>query len=281
MVDLFKYLTRPGQPVFHGALYGTSSNSWMNARDPYTTSRLPIGKQRFGFELTGPIRRRSDFTLNLDHRSIANVAAVNAVGLDRSGTQTPLRQTVPSPQSLWFGLAKVEWQAGLNNVIAVTFNAWHNRQENAGAGGTTLPEAAWEAREYDNHLNLNEVYTPSPKLLNQAHLAIQFDGSDQTPNSFAPRVQVAGAFTSGGSTNGSMRDHEIDSELDDNLILSLQKHLIKVGLQSEYLRERFDYTRTSTVHGSLVEGLHLNLTLHTNLPQTRRPSGERSSMYEL
>ena len=50
--------TKPGAKAYHGALFGTDSSSWMNARDPFAVSKGSLGRQRFGFELTGPITRK-------------------------------------------------------------------------------------------------------------------------------------------------------------------------------------------------------------------------------
>jgi len=231
--------TKPGQPAFHGSLFATNGSPWMNARDPFSTSRAALGKQRYGFSLTGPLRKKgADFTLNLEHRSIDNFGVINAIGIDAAGDETPILQNIPAPQRLWVGMAKVEWQLGAKNTFITSFSAWHNHQENVGAGGTTLAEAAYDAEKYDHNLHLTEVTTISPRLMHEALLGIQFDGADQAPNSSAPQVQVAGAFTSGGATSGAQRDHEIDAEYDDDAILNLSKHLIKFGNQFEYLRER-------------------------------------------
>jgi len=235
--------TKAGQPTFHGALFATNSSQWMNARDPFSVTRAAIGKQRYGFELTGPILKKgSDFLLNLEHRSIDNFATVNAVGVDAAGVQTPILQNVPSPQRMWIGMAKVDWQLGPKNTFIASFNAWHNHRMNVGTGGNTLLQGGFNNVSYDNELRFTDVTTISAKVMHEARLGIEFDGRDVLPNSFAPQVQVAGAFTTGGNTSGAQRDHEIDATFEDDAIISLSKHLIKVGLQSEYLRERFRYT---------------------------------------
>jgi len=234
--------TKPGQPTYHGDVFTTNSSSWMNARDPFSVSSAAIGKQRYGFDLSGPIRKNgSDFVLSLEHRSIDNFAVVDAIGVDASGDQTPILQNVPAPQRLWIGMAKSDWQLGPKNTFIASLNAYHNHRENVGAGGTTLAEAAYDNQQYENDLHLTDVTTISPRLMHESRLEIDFDGKDETPNSLAPQVQVAGAFTSGGSTSGALHDHEIDSEFDDDAILSLKKHLMKFGTQSELLRERFRY----------------------------------------
>jgi hypothetical protein len=255
--------TKPGQSTYHGAIFATNSSSWMNARDPFSVSAAAIGKQRYGFELTGPIRKKgSDFILNLEHRSLDNFAVVNAVQIDADGDQTPILQNVPAPQRLWIGMAKVDWQLGAKNTLIASFNAWHNQQDNVGAGGTTLAEAAYGNQAYDHELHLTDVATISARLMHETRLGIQFDGKDQTPNSFAPQLQVAGAFTSGGNTSGALRDHEVSVEFDDDAIVSLPRHLIKFGLQSEYLRERFRYT--SNFNGTWLFGGGTAAVLDTN-----------------
>ncbi len=100
-------------------------------------------------------------------------------------------------------MAKVDWQLDPKNTLITSFSAWHKHQENVGAGGTTLAEAAYDSEAYDHNLHLTDVTTISPKLMHEARLGIEFDGKDQTPNSLNPQLQVVGAFTSGGSTSGS------------------------------------------------------------------------------
>jgi hypothetical protein len=138
-------------------------------------------------------------------------------------------------------MAKTDWQLGSKNTFIASINAYHNHRENVGAGGTTLAEAAYDNEQYENDLHLTDVTTISSKLMHESRLEIDFDGKDETPNSLAPQLQVVGAFTSGGSTSGPLRDHEIDIEFDDDAILNLKKHLLKFGTQSELLRERFRY----------------------------------------
>lgn len=109
--------TKAGQKAFHGTIFMTNSSPWMNARDPFSTANLSLGKQRYGFDLAGPLHgRTSDFLLSLERRDISDNAVVNAIALDSAGTQTPVLQTVTAPQHLWNGLTKTSWQIGSKNV---------------------------------------------------------------------------------------------------------------------------------------------------------------------
>ncbi len=201
--------TRPGQSTFHGALFGTNSSSWMNARDPFASAPAALGKQRYGFELTGPIRRQgSDFFTALEHRTINSEDVVNAVMVNAAGQQSPLLQTVPVQQQLWIGNAKVDWQLGPKNTFIASVDTYNNDLPNQGVGGSSLTENGYDNRYYDTNLHLTDVTIISPKIMHEARIGLELDGYTHTPNSTAPQVSVAGAFTGGGNTVGSARESE-------------------------------------------------------------------------
>ncbi len=257
--------TKPGLSAYHGALFTTNGSPWMNARDPFSTSKASLGKQRYGFEFTGPIfKKGSDFTVTLEHRSIDNFAVVNATTVDSLGNESPIVQNVSTPQRLWVGTARTDWQLGPKNTFITSFNANVNHLVNVGVGGQSLAETGYDQEKYDYELHLTDVTTISPKLMHEARLGIEWDGSDDTPNSTAPQVQVAGAFTSGGSTAGPVRDREVDIEMDDDAILSTAKHLLKFGVQAEVLDEHLrlptDFNGVYTFGGGTVPGQTTTLT---------------------
>jgi hypothetical protein len=249
--------TKPGQSTFHGALFGTNSSSFMNARDPFSTAPGSVGKQRYGFELTGPIRKQgSDFFTSLEHRSIANDAVVNAIDVDASGTQTPVLQTAPAAQHLWTGNAKVDWQLGQKNTFIASLDTFNNDRQNQGVGGSSTLETGYATSIYDDEIHLTDATTISPKIMHEARLGIQIDGFTDTPNSTAPQVQIAGAITKGGSSLGAANEQEIWISPIDDAILQLGNHLIKVGLQPEiiHIRQHFptSFNGTYTFGGGVT-----------------------------
>jgi hypothetical protein len=229
--------TKPGLPTFHGALFATNSSSWMNARDPFTSgSTNPIGKQRYGAELSGPIRKQgSDFTLTLEHRAIDNVAAVDAIVPDANGNPLAFSQTVPATQALWIGLARTDWQLSPKNTFIASFNANHNTFLNLGVGGNTLAEGGYTEERYEYTTHLSLITTLSPRLLHELRIGIQLDGRTDIPNSTAPQVQVAGDFTGGGSTVQTKHLNEKYNTLDDTLTFTTSHHLMKFGVQNQIL----------------------------------------------
>jgi hypothetical protein len=102
--------TKPGADKFHGALFYTNSNGTFNATNPFSTTPTPAGKERYGFELNGPVLpKKIDFTLSLEKRDIDEFNVVNATTLDGEGNKTPFHQTVEAPQRLWIASARSNW----------------------------------------------------------------------------------------------------------------------------------------------------------------------------
>lgn len=224
--------TKPGQPAFHGALFATNGSPWMSARDPFSTSKAAIGKQRYGFELTGPIQKKnSDFTMTLEHRSIDNFAVVNAVTLDSSGNPVSTVANVATPQRLWIGTAKIDWQLGAKNTFIASYSANVNHLQNVGVGGTSLADTGYDSEQYEHILRLSDITTASVHLMHEARLSLRWDGETDNPVSIAPQLQVAGAFTGGGAPLGPQRLREFNVEYDDDAILTTKRHTIKAGMQ--------------------------------------------------
>jgi len=223
--------TKPGQKAFHGALFTTQGEPFENARDPFSTSKAAIGKQRYGFELTGPIQKGSDFALTLEHRSIDNFAVVDAFTLDPTGNLVNTTANVATPQRLWLATARVDWQLGPKNTFIASYSANSNHLANQGVGGTTLAEAAYDAQKYEHMVRVSDITTASVHLMHEARLSFRWNGYTDSPVSTAPQIQVAGAFTGGGASVGGQQKHELNIEADDDAILTTKNHTFKAGMQ--------------------------------------------------
>ena len=109
---LIEIFTKPGADSWHGAVFYTDSNNLFNATDPFSITSTPAGKQRYGFEFSGPVvSKKSGFALALEKRDIDEFNIVNAITLDANQNPAPLQQTVPASQRLWIASAREDWQA--------------------------------------------------------------------------------------------------------------------------------------------------------------------------
>jgi hypothetical protein len=225
--------TKPGQDKVHGALFGVLGSHVWNANDPFSTTGTPASKQREGFELSGPLlnHKRADFALDLDHRSIDENVVVNATVLSSANIPVLFNQTVATPQRLWLANARTGWQLGSKDTLTVSFAANDNSTGNKGVGGLVLEEAGASARVSEYDLRAVNTTFIAKNLLHSSRVGLSWKTTEQTPNSTAQQVSVAGSFTGGGSTSGQLHDAERDLEFDDEVYLSLKKHTIKSGVQ--------------------------------------------------
>ncbi len=225
--------TKPGADKFHGAAFFTDSNGIFNATDPFSVTATPASKQRYGFELSGPVvPKRADFSLALERRDIGEFNVVNAITLDAHGDQTPLHETVAAPQRLWIGSARGDWQISPKDVATLSFAANVNNLGNQGVGGLTLPEAGYSSLISEYDLRLTNTQTFSANLLHETRIGYTWKRTEQTPLSTAPSLEVAGYFTAGGATSQNLNDRERDLEIDDDVMFTHGKHSFRVGAQS-------------------------------------------------
>jgi Carboxypeptidase regulatory-like domain/TonB dependent receptor len=225
--------TKPGADSLHGTLFFTDSDGHFNATDPFSVTATPAGKRRYGFELSGPIlAKKSGFVLALEKRDIDEFNVVNAVALDANNNPEPLQQTVSAAQRLWIGSARVDWQLTPNDVAALSWSSNVNNLGNQGIGGLVLPEAGYSSIASEHDLRFTNTFTLATNLLHETRIGSSWKDTADTPNSTTPALQVAGYFTSGGSTNQNLRDRERDLEIDDDLLATHGKHSLKLGAQS-------------------------------------------------
>lgn len=144
---------------------------------------------------------------------------------------TLLNQTVATPQRLWLANARTGWQLCSQDTLTVSLAANDNSTENKGVGGLVLQEAGAFVRTSEHDLRAVNTTFVAKDLLHSTRIGWSWKTTEQTPNSVAPQVLVAGAFTGGGSTAGKLHNAEGDLELDDEVYLSLKKHTIKTGVQ--------------------------------------------------
>ena len=242
-------LHEPGADLLHGALFFTDNDGSFNATDPFSLTATPAGKRRYGFELSGPIRKQTDYALALEKRNIDEFNVVNAISLNPTQTQTNIRQAVSAPQRLRIASARGDWQASPNDVATLSFTANVNTLRNQGVGGLVLPEAGYTSRLAEYDLRLSNLQTFGANLLHQTRIGYSWIRTQDQPNPTSPALQVAGFFSGGGSTSQALNARERDLEVDDSWTLTRGRHTYSRGAQSpEIFVHDFAPTHSMTVH---------------------------------
>ena len=245
--------TKPGAKAIHGALFFVESDGAFNATDPFSVTATPASKQRYGFELSGPvIGKNSDFFLALEKRDIHEFNVVDAASLDSGYNPAPFEQTIAAPQHVWIGSARGDWQITRNDAATLSFSSNLNHLGNQGVGGLNLATTGFDTLQSGYDLRLLNTQILSAHFLNETRIGYSWRRTGQTPISAAPSLMVAGYFTGGGATSGNLNNRERDLEADDDFIFTEGKHALEAGLQSLAFFIR-DYD-PDTFNGAFVFG---------------------------
>jgi hypothetical protein len=274
--------TKPGADAFHGAVFFTDSDGIFNATDPFSVTATPAGRQRYGFELSGPITsKKSSFVLALEKREIDEFNVVNAVTLDAdgglgpSGNGVPQQQTVAASQRLWIASARGDWQVTPGNVASLSFSANVNNEGNQGIGGLTLANAGYSSLVSEYDFRFHDTQTISANVLHETHIGYSWKRTKQTPASNMPTVQVSGYFLGGGATSQNLNNRERDLEVDDEMTVVHGKHTVAFGVQSLGIFVH-DYD-PNTFNGAYVFGGGSAPVLDAN----NNPTGETTTISAL
>ena len=185
--------------------------------------------------LTGPVAGpHASFAVALEHRSIDEVSAVNAIVPGTSATPVHVTYTASTPQSLWQANARIDFQWTPRSLLNAVYQANVASLRNQGVGGNALQEAGWTASPYDHAFRLSNVTTVSPTLVHETRSSIERIGEGDSPNSSLPQQEVGGFFTGGGASVGSRRTSAWVHEFDDDIMVSTPRHFLKFGVQGLY-----------------------------------------------
>lgn len=74
---------------------------------------------------------------------------------------------VPTPQALWEGQARLDWQLGKKNTLVTSFSFNVNTLQNVGVGGTMLAETGYGSNPYEHILRFSDLTTISAHLVHE------------------------------------------------------------------------------------------------------------------
>ncbi len=224
--------TKPGVGTLHGSGFFNFNGTALNARDPFAPSRAQTETRRYGFQLGGPVvKKSSGFFLDLERREIDDAATVNAVVLNNAFLPAAFSANVLTPKRLLIGSARFDWQFNQANTLVFRYDANANELENQGAGGFNLAERGFTTGLTEHNFRLTETAIISPRMASELRIGLTWQRLEQRAVSNDPSIVVAGAFASGGATPQRLERDEQRLEIADHAIVNAGKHTMKLGAQ--------------------------------------------------
>ena len=224
--------TKPGTDKYHGQFSVEGNSSGLNTRNPFLApdQTQPYDSVIYQGNIGGPINKKASFFFTLQRRNIDEIAVVNTPALDPNTFQpTQLSESVPNPRTRTNIGPRIDYQVSASNTLTVRYQYYRDTQQNAGVGGTVLPEAGYDAASTEHTVQISDTQILSTKVVNETRFQYLRDNSDQNPLTTTPTINVQGAFTGGGSSGGKETDHQDHYELQNYTSISQGKHFVKFG----------------------------------------------------
>jgi len=222
-------LTKPGQDKFHGQGFGIFNQSALNSRNPFVSQEPSYHHELLDGSFGGPLSGKASFFVDGGRRNIGTNSIVSAMILDSNLQQTAFSQAVPSPHSNSNFSSRLDYQLSTNNTLTGRYQFWQDSSDNNGIGQFALASLGVNTRQNEHSVQISNSHVLSERAVNDLRFEFVHDSNSQIPQSLDPTLQVIGAFTGGGSSQGKVLDTQDHYELHDLTSISLGKHYLTFG----------------------------------------------------
>jgi hypothetical protein len=231
--------TKPGTDKYHGQFYVDGNDSAFNAPNPFAGPEPGYDSTQYSGNIGGPLGKKASFFFNLERRNINDLAAVNAITLDPTDvTRTiPFTDAVPNPRTRTNLSPRIDYQVTKNNTLTARYQYYRDSQTNDGIGQFNLAPQGYDSQSTEHTLQISDTQVFGSKIVNETRFQYLRERDSQSPVATTPAVNVLGAFTTGGNSQGTIIDHEDHYELQNYTSVVHGNHVFKFGGRLRALHE--------------------------------------------
>ena len=225
---------------YHGQFNFYFRDSAMNAQNALAPSKPFEQRRIYEGHFTGPVPHlaKSSFLGTFNRAEEDLDAVVRASILPTSTNPSGLLQAnVPAPtRDTEFSLRLARQFGDRHSAYAqYSYQDWTG--QNQAVGGQTLASAGFNNEYHEDDATVHFDSTLSAVLLNQLSVVGEHDFSRNVDAAEAPRIAVAGDFTSGSAQNDSLQT-EYNFRLFDMMTWTRGRHMVKAGISVPRLNRR-------------------------------------------
>jgi hypothetical protein len=225
-------LTKPGSGKLGGSAYYNFGNQFWNSRNPYAAQKAPFMLHEYGGNITGPLKKRASYFLDVRRDDIDNGSIVNAVVLDpQTLVVTPFTDTPVTPQKRFGFNPRVDYQINQKHTLVARYAFTHSDITDAGIGGFNLRSRAIELLNTSHTLQLTETAVINATTINETRFQYSHYKNETVPSSNDPALLVLGSFNGGGAQTGHALSHQNSFELQNNTSIVASEHFWRFGVR--------------------------------------------------
>ena len=243
--------TKPGTDKYHGQLFASGNDSAFNSSNPFGGAKPGYYSTQYSGNLGGPLGKNASFFVNVEHRNINDITAVNAQTLDPS-TLLPLStiESIPNPRRRTNISPRLDYALNKNNTLTARYQYYRDSDNNNGVGQFTLPSQAYNSDSSEHTLQVSDTQVIGSKIINETRFQFLRERDSQSAQNTTPAVNVLGAFDAGGNSQGTIIDRQDHYELQNYTSLIHGNHISKFGGRLRSTRDA--ESTTSGFNGTFI-----------------------------
>ena len=235
-------LTKPGTDKFHGMFMFNGNDSAFNSLNPFVTNEPPYYSTFMVGSASGALSKRASWFADVFRRDNQSNSIINAELLGTGGSAYNYTQAVSNPQTRLDVSPRVDVQLGTNNTLTVRYMFDRQAETNSGVSQFALETQGYNVLNYENTLQLSDTQILSSNIVNETRFQYTRDRDSQVADNDTPTITVQGAFTGGGSNEGTVRDNQDRYELQNYTTAAEGKHALNFGARLRLTRDSNDST---------------------------------------
>jgi hypothetical protein len=237
-------LTKAGTGQMHGHIFSRGNYSGFNAQNPILNSNLQPGQTPikepsyysyfvYG-NVGGPIvNGRSSYFVDIFNRQNQNVNIIDAIDpasvTPTNPGGTPLNETVSNPSSRLDIEPRFDLQLGKSNSLTLRYEFYRSVSTNNLGGVLSLPEQATNSHDEENEIQASDDIVLSKNFVDSIRFQFRRVSDSDIAQFTLPSVNVQGSFTDGGSSSGTLHEHQNDYEFQDYFTGAKGSHSLNFG----------------------------------------------------
>jgi carboxypeptidase family protein len=235
-------LTKPGSDRFRGSVGLNDGNSVFNSRNPFASNKPNYSNRQISANLSGPINHRSSFFMDFNRRDINDNAITDAVYIAPANPLSiqNITNAVVAPSQFTTLAPRLDYQLSTNNTLIVRMEERLTTRDNVGLGHYNLPapysDLAYNTDYNGQNVMVTETAVLNPKIVNETRFQSTRDWTDTLGNQI-PKINVSGAFTTGGNGMGGTTDLAFHYELQNYTSISHGRHTIRFGVRARRISD--------------------------------------------
>jgi hypothetical protein len=239
-------ITKPGSQKFQGSISSFGNDSVLNTGNPLITVQPSYYLYSYSGNISGPITKTSSYFFNAFTITRQNSDIVDA--LNPATLSSNITEAFPAPMNYFNLNPRVDFQLTKSNFISIRDSFSRYSGHGNGVGTLSLPDQATSSVNDTNEFQIGDTWIINPHLLLEPRFLWRRINNDYIPSLLTPAVTVQGAFTSGGNSTGTVRDHEDIFMLQVYGTATAGSHTLRFGARARSYRDA-NYA-TSGANGS-------------------------------